>query len=631
MDQIRVVQWNVFEDGLTDTPGAIGFSHDFEMRFAKVLASISQDEAGASYYGFAPARVFTQLPAVTAINTPSAFLGFINDVYNVVYHALGGELRFGTCAPGEGPDLGNSLRSLFLKTALPEPSLPPCAANPWVAQDFENELQRVVGALETTPESEAWASCVRGLAERSFDPAEGTLVWERATLQGMWKRQDNVFVDKIGPDVAIFLQAAQSPCEDEATQAAMDHFCTLREDSAEAKGSLAALLELQVDGDGALSRIRTLTLQSAMWHLLERLCVFSLGNDDAASALAEFSHFGTAEDLPATPEARAALIFAPLQAEVRDWFEKASLPNRHACVCAKLLEERAGIVTLIEYNAPWRRMPLPDGPFGVVHGKGQASIIFNTELFEPLPEISGITLPRAFRSVRDIGAGDCTLAPKSSCLVLLQCRGSGTLIIVGAVHLDSAPPADSKKVLVRQAQIKSVLAEVSLAARSLAEVGQRCLFILGGDFNALREEFVLGNGDDFYAAPGVAAVRPRMDRPLETVPPLEPAVAELAEDGSLRLLCDGIDGGALREVSYLRCADGVVPCTRAGKSMVIDFLFAGHVGLPGVQATTHELVSAADAAAAADPTSGVHWAVMQWGSDHLPVACDVGIGVDSAL
>ena len=56
-------------------------------------------------------------------------------------------------------------------------------------------------------------------------------------------------------------------------------------------------------------------------------------------------------------------------------------------------------------------------------------------------------------------------------------------------------------------------------------------------------------------------------------------VAYLASDNSLTLVCagldgiDGIDGGALKEVSSV----SGLTCTRAGKSMVIDFIFIGTV------------------------------------------------------
>jgi hypothetical protein len=103
--------------------------------------------------------------------------------------------------------------------------------------------------------------------------------------------------------------------------------------------------------------------------------------------------------------------------------------------------------------------------------------------------------------------------------------------------------------------------------------------IVAGDFNAVREEFVYGNGPDFFATPSVTAVEPKLAHPTvgaELAPDeLLPAIARLDEEsGGLVLVCDGVDGGELREVAPLDTA----LCTRSGSTMVIDFVFMGTVG-----------------------------------------------------
>ena len=70
-------------------------------------------------------------------------------------------------------------------------------------------------------------------------------------------------------------------------------------------------------------------------------------------------------------------------------------------------------------------------------------------------------------------------------------------------------------------------------------------------------------------------------------------------------------------------------CTRAGSSMVIDFILVGSVGggagVPplALNATALQVVPADAAAAAADAADGVRHAVTRYGSDHLPVGATV--------
>jgi hypothetical protein len=90
--------------------------------------------------------------------------------------------------------------------------------------------------------------------------------------------------------------------------------------------------------------------------------------------------------------------------------------------------------------------------------------------------------------------------------------------------------------------------------------------------------------------------------------------------GRVRLLCEAADGGELRQASY---HEGM-RCTRAGSSMVVDFIFVGSVGgtprgpetLALEVSTPHKM----DIAAGAD--SGIFHTVSDLGSDHLPVACE---------
>eukprot|EP01047_Picozoa_sp_COSAG01_P074362 COSAG01_NODE_12405_length_1746_cov_1.185185_2_plen_179_part_00 len=171
--------------------------------------------------------------------------------------------------------------------------------------------------------------------------------------------------------------------------------------------------------------------------------------------------------------------------------------------------------------------------------------------------------------------------------------------------------------------------------------------MLGGDFNATREEFVHGNGPAFYACAATQQIRPALAAPAAGAAVLEvngaeapeQAAAEEAElaslavsDGALRLRCAAADGGWLSEASKAGLlpagGDGggaAAACTRAGRSIVIDFVLCGGVGMAAGELTTapHALASEEESSLAADPATGIYEAVQRWGSDHLPVCADV--------
>ena len=257
-----------------------------------------------------------------------------------------------------------------------------------------------------------------------------------------------------------------------------------------------------------------------------------------------------------------------------------------------------------------------------------------------------LVIPGVVRSLKEQGLGESLVRPKSSCLLMLRqrCRGgsevkavqsAGALVLVCAVHLESAQPSDTRKVLLRRNQVRAILSEVSGLAKALRAAGvPPCTIAIGGDFNAIREEFLHGNSEEFFACPGTQLVRPAFRPPVAPVAAHEmgTAIAVLDAAGPLRLLCDGVDGGELVEATFNSAeqpgqasAPARIACTRAGMSMVIDFVFCGVIGGAGTSAsvTPHVFVSDEEAAQAADEGYGVRAAVLRWGSDHLPVACDV--------
>ena len=112
--------------------------------------------------------------------------------------------------------------------------------------------------------------------------------------------------------------------------------------------------------------------------------------------------------------------------------------------------------------------------------------------------------------------------------------------------------SDTRKVLLRRHQIRAILSEVSGLAKALLAAGAPpCIVAIGGDFNAIREEFLHGNSEEFFACPGTQLVRPAFRPPVAPVgaDDMGSTIAVLDAGGPLRLLCDGVDGGELIEAT----------------------------------------------------------------------------------
>ena len=188
----------------------------------------------------------------------------------------------------------------------------------------------------------------------------------------------------------------------------------------------------------------------------------------------------------------------------------------------------------------------------------------------------------------------------------------------------------------RRLQLRSTLSEIAAAAKAVKDKGRQALVCLGGDFNAVREEFVWGNGPDFYGCTTTQAIRPPLAKPVDLNgalqgADLEPKLAKMAADGSLELLCeeaDGVvDGGVLQEASKVGVGENAtrVSSSRAGSSAVLDFLFCGSVGLGAgaPRSSPVGLATANEMLLAAEQHTGIFEAVKRWGSDHLPVSAFV--------
>ena len=109
-----MLQTNVFEDGLTDAPGAIGLSPEFTVRFNALLDALSDDGTRRRFICFEKAQDFRVLPNVAPLRSSAELFGFLDLVYTILYHPLGGQARLaGPDGRSRGPDLANCLPHSF--------------------------------------------------------------------------------------------------------------------------------------------------------------------------------------------------------------------------------------------------------------------------------------------------------------------------------------------------------------------------------------------------------------------------------------------------------------------------------------------------------------------------------------
>ena len=79
----RVVHMNVFEDGLTDSPAAVGLPADYTDRLDRLLRALSDDGAGNLFTCFKSARDLGALPPIAPLTSAEALFGVVDLVYNV--------------------------------------------------------------------------------------------------------------------------------------------------------------------------------------------------------------------------------------------------------------------------------------------------------------------------------------------------------------------------------------------------------------------------------------------------------------------------------------------------------------------------------------------------------------------
>jgi hypothetical protein len=232
------------------------------------------------------------------------------------------------------------------------------------------------------------------MRQRVFDAQHGTLGWDRGEVERIFKRGNNVWHKSWCRDLATFLGAHRAQGGgDSAQRVALATICQIGIDRLP-EGGLHSLMYVQLDATGSPLRVTSLTMHSAIRLLLRQICTHSMHNDAAGAALCEFSG---AIAPPATPGARADMVAGPLMAEVEAWRQRSSLQERHLKFCETIAAVSPDMITLVEFDAQWRRLPLPSNrPYVSARdldpprGTGQVHIHIHMHIFiappPPLPK-----------------------------------------------------------------------------------------------------------------------------------------------------------------------------------------------------------------------------------------------------
>merc|ERR1712217_169135 len=205
-------------------------------------------------------------------------------------------------------------------------------------------------------------------------------------------------------------------------------------------------------------------------------------------------------------------------------------------LCSTFQRHRPDIACLIEFDDQWNRHPLPPVRTYVgVRGLGKATLAFASDVLERIPEIAEITIPDRISGPKE---------PKSSCVALLRHRASSSLILVAGVHLESGPPSNSSKIVMRWDQMRDTLQFLGNLIQRLKRAGLEFAVVLCGDFNAVREEFLHGNTQAFFeTAIGRQGTFANPAAELDRWGPDKRQFgAEISENGELRLEVEGVDG-----------------------------------------------------------------------------------------
>jgi hypothetical protein len=150
-----------------------------------------------------------------------------------------------------------------------------------------------------------------------------------------------------------------------------------------------------------------------------------------------------------TAAERAKRLFPIVMDEVEQFASAVALERRHAAFQRTFDRVRPHVMTVVEFDQQWRRLPLPSDFEGVFAGNGtNAAVLFGTRHFE-----------RAAKEEALVAAGRGILGegkPKSSCVAVLRRKVDGILLLVVAIHLESGDPVNTRAVKKRHIAVQVV-------------------------------------------------------------------------------------------------------------------------------------------------------------------------------
>jgi endonuclease/exonuclease/phosphatase family metal-dependent hydrolase len=556
-------------------------------------------------------------------------------MYDGFYHVLGGQLYLGTetfdpfagaASAAAAKPLQNGLRTTFLHATLTDPAATPSPTNPWILPRLAEYLDKADLPFEE-------AAAVSSIVSSSFSSTSGTLTWSKPVLSRLWKKGSNVYSDKWLPHAQPFLPVDADAKKETARRLFICELPAVAFGEGGEQGGgcdrpASTLMEISEDGEV----FRTTTFASACRLLLELLCTRSLEDVAAVPAIAEFAGVPESSVRGLDVQERVNLIFPIILDYIKSWQCIGSLDQRQTKVAAVIERFRPDIITLAEYDEQWASLGVEQQGGGEKGKKG---------VYETCERDGGMTSAVLFNKDKFslVGGGNSgasssidKIDPKNSCVTRLKMKDADVEVFVAAVHLESGDPGQVKAVRRRARAMEKIRRRVEEQVKEWKAEGVKGLVLVGGDFNSVREEFVYGNGRDFFDSAGVKKIVPQKAEPAgeDGVFVVEEEYARL-EEGSGRLLvkCEGIDGGWLKEGSFVE--DGEA-WTTMSKHMnyVLDYLLVGGVGLEGeggLEMSAIRAVGSKECSECGGEAVGLRNAAREVGSDHLPVGCVVNINV----
>ena len=201
------------------------------------------------------------------------------------------------------------------------------------------------------------------MRDASYDPVQGTLTWEGSALENIGWSAGTMLSDWIA-NLGPYMRERQRNQEEARGLARLIY---VGPDCCD--GEMKALIEVQADNDGQMQRVRSFTLQTSLQWLLVKLCEHAASDPqvDSSAAVAAISKFAGIDGsaVPVEAAARASLLFEPLMQKLEKFMGYVDLNKRHAAFCSVVQSTAPAILTAVEFDRQWQKLPLPVTPSGV--------------------------------------------------------------------------------------------------------------------------------------------------------------------------------------------------------------------------------------------------------------------------